>query len=109
MNATMTNVRMVKDTSRITRNNILVFWLTTPFVIALQYFGADRPIFPSFEQNPKNFILSLIVLGTALPLITCAINLIERLLPMIGKKKVRNLEENESKFGPPYMYSIWIH
>jgi nitrate reductase NapE component len=48
--------------------------MTTPFVIVLQYFGADQPIFSFFERNPRNFGISFFVLALAFPLLTFAFN-----------------------------------
>jgi hypothetical protein len=47
-----------------------MIWITTPFVIVLQYFGADQPIFSFFERNPRNFGISFCILAFAFPLIT---------------------------------------
>lgn len=47
-----------------------MIFVTTPFILALQYFGTEKPIFPKFDKSPKNFFIALCVLGSVLPLLT---------------------------------------
>ncbi|KAF1929712.1 uncharacterized protein M421DRAFT_91531 [Didymella exigua CBS 183.55] len=57
------------ESSRTTLVNVQLFLVTTPFVLALQYFGAEKDIF-SFEKNPRTFSYAICVLFCALPLLT---------------------------------------
>ena len=47
--------------------------------MALQYFGADQPVFSSFDRSPRNFVISLFILLLALPLLTWILNSISGL------------------------------
>jgi hypothetical protein len=47
----------------------------TPFILALQYFGAERDIF-SFDRNPKTFSFTICILFCALPILTYALSLL---------------------------------
>ncbi|KAI8935690.1 hypothetical protein NX059_007211 [Plenodomus lindquistii] len=71
----------------LTRCSFLVFLITTPFVIALQYFGADKQIFPSFDRNPRNFIFSLCVLSASLLALTYSVNKLTQVNGLIEKTK----------------------
>jgi hypothetical protein len=51
-------------------------FLTTPCLVVLQYFGAERPIFTSFDRNPRNFAISLCVLTFALLILTSAFSFV---------------------------------
>ena len=57
------------ESSRTTRINVQMFLITTPFILALQYFGADKDIF-SFDRNPRTFSYTICVLFCVLPLLT---------------------------------------
>jgi hypothetical protein len=46
-------------------------------IVVLQYFGSERAIF-AFERNPKSFILALLVVFFALPLLTVVFGYFER-------------------------------
>jgi hypothetical protein len=54
--------------SRTTRINVQLFLITTPFILALQHFGAEEDIF-SFECNPTTFTYTILraLLRTACP------------------------------------------
>jgi hypothetical protein len=54
-----------------------LFLVTTPFVLALQYFGAEKDIF-SFERNPRTFSYAIVILFCALPLLTYVVSLLNR-------------------------------
>ncbi|KAF2854884.1 hypothetical protein T440DRAFT_542477 [Plenodomus tracheiphilus IPT5] len=52
-----------ENTSRMTRTNGALIGLTNPLLLALQYFSAQKPIFPSIDQSPRNFVIAILVLG----------------------------------------------
>jgi hypothetical protein len=54
-------------------NAVQIILFTTPFILALQYFGSERDIF-SFDRNMKNFIFCVLVLMAALRLFVVALN-----------------------------------
>lgn len=53
--------RAAEDTSRITHMSVYLVLATTPFIIALQYFTSEQPLFP-FERNVRSFFVSILVL-----------------------------------------------
>ncbi|KAF2630856.1 hypothetical protein BU25DRAFT_408133 [Macroventuria anomochaeta] len=59
-------------THNISQISFEVLLFTTPFILALQYFGAEREIF-SFDRNTKNFICCVIVLMLILRLFIWAL------------------------------------
>jgi hypothetical protein len=83
------------DSSRTTRINVQLFLITTPFILALQYFGAEKDIF-SFDRNPRTFSYTICVLFCALPILTYALslvnqswdNLVRRILPRVKSEDV---------------------
>jgi len=79
-----------------------MIWITTPFFVALQYFSADQPIFTSFERSPRNFGISLCILGLALPLSIWILNVlysvVHYIVPRLYLKKSRNGKNVEGKF-----------
>jgi hypothetical protein len=67
-----------------------MFSITTPFFVALQYFGADHAIFPSLDRTPRNFFISLCVLWLALPALTWISSTLQnRLGSWISERKQR--------------------
>jgi hypothetical protein len=60
-------------------------WITIPLILALQYFGAEKDIFP-IERNTKSFMIALIILVFALPCLTYGLGSLGYL---IGKLSVR--------------------
>lgn len=62
------------DTRRISDTGKL-FLVTTPFVLALQYFGAEKDIF-SFERNPRTFSYAICILFITLPILTYVLSLL---------------------------------
>lgn len=62
------------DSSRTTHINVQLFLITTPFILALQYFGAEKDIF-SFDRNPRTFSYTICVLFCALPILTYLLSL----------------------------------
>jgi hypothetical protein len=102
-------------TSSTTRMNLLMIWvssfdtllsamddaknlaqITAPCILVLQYFGADQPIFHSFERSPRNFAISLCVLALVFPLFTwichCIYSLSERLVRKTKRDRLLELE-----------------
>ncbi|KAH8726341.1 hypothetical protein GQ44DRAFT_771521 [Phaeosphaeriaceae sp. PMI808] len=67
--AAIETVRAAQNTSHSARANVLVVWITTPLLLALQYFGSETRIF-AFDRNPKTFVIALCVLIFALPCLT---------------------------------------
>jgi hypothetical protein len=70
-------------------------------VLALQYFGAEKDIFP-FERNIKSFVIALIILIFALPCLTYGL---DSLGYLIGRYSTRNgaqkkSEDNEANRPP---------
>lgn len=79
------------ESSRTTRINVQMFLITTPFILALQYFGAEKDIF-SFDRNPRTFSYAICVLFCVLPLLTYGLGLLNRswdtlMRKMIGKTR----------------------
>jgi hypothetical protein len=70
-----------------------LIWITTPLILGLQYFGADRQIF-SFERNGRTFILAVCIVFLALPVLTFALYFLERIqkaiFAMFGAKEKRD-------------------
>lgn len=54
-------LRAAEDRSRITHMSVYLVLATTPFIIALQYFTSEQPLF-RFERNPQTFFLSIVIL-----------------------------------------------
>lgn len=54
-----------------------LFLVTTPFVLALQYFGAEKDIF-SFERNPRTFSYAICILFCALPILTYGLSMLNQ-------------------------------
>lgn len=82
------------DTSHINHMSVYLVLATTPFIIALQYFTSDKPLFP-FERNIRTFIYSILIL---IPLLfVCALalygfdkykwELIWKLYAALGRKR----------------------
>lgn len=85
------------ESSRTTRINVQMFLVTTPFILALQYFGAEKDIF-SFDRNPKTFSYAICVLFCALPVMTYALSLLNRswdnlVRKLLGKTKTKSDDE----------------
>ncbi|KAF2831927.1 hypothetical protein CC86DRAFT_280201, partial [Ophiobolus disseminans] len=59
------NQKAAQETSQTTRVSVEILLFTTPFAIALQYFGAERAIF-SFNRNPRSFFICIVILLIAL-------------------------------------------
>ncbi|CAN9184743.1 unnamed protein product [Alternaria alternata] len=93
------NTLAAQRTSYTTRTNVLMIWITTPFLAALQYFSADQPIFTSFDRSPRNFGISLCILALALPLLTWTFNILygifDSLIAQLFVKKTRNEADPE--------------
>jgi hypothetical protein len=72
-------------------------------VLALQYFGGDRDIFP-FDRNAKSFVVALFILIFALPCLTyilhCFVNLVVELAGRVTTKPRRKSggADNSSEF-----------
>jgi hypothetical protein len=80
-----------------------MFLITTPFILALQYFGAEKDIF-SFDRNPRTFSYAICVLFCVLPLLTYGLGLLNQswdalMRKMIGKTRVTD-EEVEGYSAP---------
>jgi len=76
-----------------------MIWITTPFLVALQYFSADQPIFTSFDRSPRNFVISLCILALAFPLLVWGFNnlhcLVVSVIRRLSGKKSRDEEDPE--------------
>lgn len=72
--------------------------VTTPFVLALQYFGAEKGIF-SFERNPRTFSYAICTLFIALPILTHILSLLNHrwdvLLSRICRNKDTEIDEED--------------
>jgi hypothetical protein len=69
--------------------------------MALQYFSADQPIFTSFDRNPRNFCISLLILALAFPFLTWVFNSIYSVFDAIVsrcQKKPRDEDDFEGTF-----------
>lgn len=90
LNRTSTNAAV--ETGRTTRTNVQVgsgvsfstmaptdnsqlFGITTPLILALQYFGAEKEIF-SFERNPTSFSIALCILFCVLTALTWLLSIL---------------------------------
>ncbi|OAL49237.1 hypothetical protein IQ07DRAFT_588578 [Pyrenochaeta sp. DS3sAY3a] len=80
-----------ENTTLITRLNVVVILITTPFILALQYFGTEKPIFTKFDRSPKNFFIALCVLGSALPLLTYIFTRLDIAQKRFFAKKKKNI------------------
>lgn len=78
-----------------------MIFITTPTLVALQYFGADQPIFTSFDRSPRNFVISLCILALALPVLTGVFDFLysflKYLFRLMSQKKLCNTQTP----GPP--------
>jgi len=62
-----------------------VIWITTPLVLALQYFGAEKDIF-AFERNAKTFFIALFVLLFLLPCLACFLDYMVRGVEVVSQR-----------------------
>ncbi|KAJ4343973.1 hypothetical protein N0V95_006489 [Ascochyta clinopodiicola] len=90
------------ESSRTTRINVQMFLITTPFILALQYFGAEKDIF-SFERNPKTFSYTICVLFCALPILTYALSLLNQtwdnfVRRILGKTRPEDTKDDVSEY-----------
>lgn len=58
--------------------------VTTPFVIALQYFGAEHDIF-AFERTSATFVYALCILFCGIPVLVYALGVLNDALPNLFK------------------------
>ncbi|PWO28522.1 4HBT-2 domain containing protein [Pyrenophora tritici-repentis] len=65
--------QIAEETNRTTRTNVQLLMITTPFAFALQYFCGDSNFF-SIERTPKAFVISLVVLFLALPIVNVSVD-----------------------------------
>ncbi|KAH7072767.1 hypothetical protein BKA63DRAFT_567359 [Paraphoma chrysanthemicola] len=97
--AALANMRAAEKTSSTTQVNVLLIWVTTPIILVLQYFGAERPIF-AFERNTRSFVLALLVVFAALPLLIFLLGLVEHLKQIVlstrGMKKTKRTRTSNS-------------
>lgn len=92
------------ESSRTTRINVQMFLITTPFILALQYFGAEKDIF-SFDRNPRTFSYTICVLFCALPMLTYGLGMLNKgwdnfMRKMFGKAKPRDEERSLGEHAP---------
>ena len=90
------------ESSQTTRINVQLFLITTPFILALQYFGAEKDIF-SFERNPRTFTYAVCVLFCALPILTYVLSLLNQswdnlVRRFLGKTKSTDEERPVSEY-----------
>lgn len=78
-----------------------MIWMTTPFVLVLQYFGADQPIFSFFERTPRNFGISFCVLALAFPLLTIVLDYGFNFVVTRFPKKTQNTAAQGGKYLEP--------
>jgi hypothetical protein len=76
-----------------------MIWVTTPFLVALQYFGADQPIFSSFDRNPRNFGISLCILALAFPLLTWILTLLYGIRDFVMSRLFTKVDDGEDLGG----------
>jgi hypothetical protein len=82
---------------------VQIILFTTPFILALQYFGSERDIF-SFDRNMKNFVFCVLVLMAALRLFVIALNAPSQLKNMLFSAKRKHnhtLEDTPGKITVP--------
>ena len=91
------------ESSRTTRINVQMFLITTPFILALQYFGAEKDIF-SFDRNPRTFSYTICVLFCVLPLLTYGLGLLNQSWDTLMRKmigKTRDTDEDIEGYSAP--------
>jgi hypothetical protein len=91
------------ESSRTTRINVQMFLITTPFILALQYFGAEKDIF-SFDRNPRTFSYTICVLFCVLPLLTYGLGLLNQSWDTLMRKmigKTRDTDEGVESYSAP--------
>lgn len=71
-----------------------LFLVTTPFVLALQYFGAEKDIF-SFERNPRTFSYAICILFCALPILTYGLSLLNQRWDDFSKRIFGKVEPDD--------------
>jgi hypothetical protein len=84
-----------------------MIWITTPLLLALQYFGTKDGILP-FERDIKSFVAIVIILLLALPCLTYGLdslgNLIVKLSVRYGAhRRDEDCEANGTSNGPIWM------
>jgi hypothetical protein len=72
-----------------------MIWITTPLVLALQYFGAEKDIFP-FERNIKSFLIAWVILLFSLPCLTYGLDALGDLMADIRKRTIKNPDDSEA-------------
>ncbi|UPX18038.1 uncharacterized protein EKO05_0008361 [Ascochyta rabiei] len=82
-------------TTHTTRINVQLFLITTPFFLALQYFGAEKDIF-SFDRSPKTFGITCAILLCALPLAMCILGYANKFwYEYIRRESRRNMDDDD--------------
>lgn len=74
-----------------------MFLITTPFILALQYFGAEKDIF-SFDRNPRTFSYTICALFCVLLILTYGLGFLSQswdaiMRKMFGRMKHEDEEE----------------
>ncbi|KAF3034718.1 hypothetical protein E8E12_007033 [Didymella heteroderae] len=77
-----------------------LFLVTTPFVLALQYFGAEKDIF-SFERNPRTFSYAICILFCALPILTYCLSLLNQRWDDFSKRIFGKAEPGDDQNPTP--------
>jgi hypothetical protein len=72
-----------------------VIWITTPLVLALQYFGAEKDIFP-FERNIRSFMIAWIILLFSLPCLTYGLDALGDLMNNMWEGTKNQLDDSEA-------------
>jgi hypothetical protein len=72
-----------------------VIWVSTPLLLALQYFGAEGDILP-FKRNIKSFVAVVLILLFALPCLAYCLDLLgHRIIKLSERDGLRMHRRNE--------------
>jgi hypothetical protein len=86
-----------------------MIWITTPFLMALQYFSADQPIFTSFDRNPRNFCISLLILALAFPFLTWVFNSLYSIFDSVINRLCVKKPRDRDAFDGAFCLSIVLN
>lgn len=118
LNRTSTSAAV--DASQLSRINMQLFtvriWLqssdpssadhlqvATPFILSLQYFGAENKIF-SFDRSSRTFLYSVVILLFSLPVLILSLNSINKYWDTYGRDRLhRTLGLERKKTSEKYV------
>jgi hypothetical protein len=77
-----------------------MIWITTPLLLALQYFGGDKDIFP-FERNTKSFFVAILILVFTLPCLTYGLKFLGDFLRNLSTRRGTKSKSKDSEANRP--------